>query len=68
MPLLFLGPIGLPELLLIGALVLVIFGAKRLPQLGAGLGQGIRNFKESLTGKDEEKQLDPPPEENEQTR
>ena len=52
MPLLF-GPLGGPELLILGLLVLVIFGAKRLPQLGAGLGQGIRNFKESLSGKDE---------------
>jgi sec-independent protein translocase protein TatA len=35
-------------------LVVVFFGAKKLPQLGTGLGQGIRNFKESVTGKDEQ--------------
>ena len=68
MPLLLLGPLGPTELLVIGVLALVIFGGKRLPQLGAGLGQGIRNFKESITGKDEEKQLETPPEETEQTR
>lgn len=54
MPLL-LGPIGGPEILVLVLLVVVFFGAKKLPQLGAGLGQGIRNFKQSVTGKDEQK-------------
>lgn len=54
MPLL-LGPIGGPELLILVLLVVVFFGAKKLPQLGAGLGQGIRNFKHSVSGKDEQK-------------
>ena len=54
MPLL-LGPIGGPELLVLVLLVVVFFGAKKLPQLGAGLGQGIRNFKQSVTGKEEPK-------------
>lgn len=40
-----LGPM---ELLLILIIVLVIFGASRLPQLGKGLGEGIRNFKQSM--------------------
>ena len=40
-----LGPM---ELLLILVIVLVIFGASRLPQLGKGLGEGIRNFKQSM--------------------
>lgn len=52
MPLLLFG-LGVPEMLLVLGLCIVIFGAKRLPQLGAGLGQGIRNFKSSLTDKDE---------------
>jgi len=60
MPLL-LGPIGGPELLVLILLVVVFFGAKKLPQLGAGLGQGIRNFKHSVSGKDEAK-IDPPSE------
>ena len=58
MPLMFLGSLGLPEILVIVVLVVIIFGGKRLPQLGAGLGQGIRNFKKSVSG-DEEKPAEP---------
>ncbi len=47
-----LFPIGLPELLLILVIVVIIFGASRLPQLGKGLGEGISNFKDGLKGKD----------------
>lgn len=42
------GSIGVPELLLILLIVIIIFGAGKLPQLGRGLGEGIRNFRESL--------------------
>ena len=48
------GTIGLPELLLILLIVLIIFGAGKLPQLGRGLGEGIRNFRKSLKGDDED--------------
>lgn len=44
---------GLSEILVIGALVVVFFGARRLPQLGGALGKSIRNFKTSVTGEDE---------------
>ena len=44
------GPIGLPEMLIILAIVILIFGANRLPELGRGVGKGIRNFKESMGG------------------
>lgn len=44
------GFIGVPELLLLGLLALVIFGPKRLPEMGRGLGKGMREFKESVTG------------------
>jgi sec-independent protein translocase protein TatA len=47
---LLIGPVGLPELLIILAIVFLIFGANKLPQLGAGLGEGIRNFKKSIKG------------------
>ena len=46
-PLMF-GTLGLPELLIILFIVFLIFGASKLPQLGAGLGEGIKNFKRSI--------------------
>lgn len=45
--------LGVTEIILILVIVLLIFGANRLPQLGAGVGKGIRNFKKSLKGEDE---------------
>jgi len=56
----FSGGIGLPEVLLVFAIVLIIFGPKRLPQLGRSLGSGMRNFKESVSGghKDEDEDED----------
>lgn len=50
---LFIGTLGIWELLLILAIVIIIFGAGKLPMLGAGLGQGIKNFKNSLKGDEE---------------
>ena len=44
------GSLGLPELLVILLIVIIIFGANKLPQLGKGIGQGLRNFKESVKG------------------
>jgi sec-independent protein translocase protein TatA len=45
--------LGVPELLILFLIVVVIFGASRLPQLGRGIGEGIRNFKKGLKGGDE---------------
>lgn len=45
---------GVPELLIVLAIVLLLFGYSRLPQLGKGLGQGIRNFRYGLKGSDDE--------------
>jgi sec-independent protein translocase protein TatA len=47
------GWIGLPELLLLLLVVLLLFGPKRLPEMGRSLGKGMREFKDSITGKDE---------------
>jgi sec-independent protein translocase protein TatA len=44
------GFVGFPELLLLGLVVLVLFGPKRLPEMGRGLGRGLREFKDSVTG------------------
>jgi sec-independent protein translocase protein TatA len=42
--------LGVPELLLVLVIVVLIFGAGRLPQLGRGIGEGIRNFKNGIRG------------------
>lgn len=44
---------GFQELLVILLIVIIIFGASKLPQLGKGLGEGIRNFRKGLKGNDE---------------
>ena len=57
------GSLGMPELLVILVIVIFIFGVNKIPQLGKGLGEGIKNFKsalkagqeESNSGKDEKK-------------
>jgi len=46
--------IGIPELLIILAIIILIFGASRLPEIGRGIGKGIRNFKDA-TKEDPEK-------------
>ena len=45
--------LGVPELLVIAILVLFLFGGKKLPEMGKGIGEGIRNFKKSLKGDEE---------------
>ena len=42
--------LGLPEILIVLVIVLVVFGPKRLPDLGRSLGSGMREFKDSITG------------------
>ena len=55
-----MGQLGLPELIIIGIIALLIFGPKKLPDLGAGLGKAIRDFKgainEQETPKEEKKE------------
>jgi sec-independent protein translocase protein TatA len=47
--------LGFPEIILILVIVILIFGTSRIPELGKGLGEGIRNFKKSIKGEDEKK-------------
>ena len=56
--------IGLPEIAIVLVIVLVIFGPKRLPQLGRSLGSGMREFKDAVTGKnkgDDPDEIEAPP-------
>ncbi len=48
------GPVGPTELLLIVLIIVIIFGARRLPELGKSLGEGIKNFKKSITSREKE--------------
>jgi len=45
--------IGMPELVIILVIIMIIFGANKLPQMGAGLAKGIRNFKQGIDEKEE---------------
>jgi sec-independent protein translocase protein TatA len=56
--------IGMPELIIILVIILIIFGAGKLPQIGEGLGKGIRNFKKATTKEPEE--IDVTPKKNEE--
>lgn len=42
------GTLGLPEMLVILLIIILLFGASRLPEIGRGLGKGIRNFREAV--------------------
>jgi sec-independent protein translocase protein TatA len=49
-----LGPLGITEILIILAVLLLLFGATRLPQVGKSLGASMRAFKRAVTGEDDQ--------------
>ena len=49
--------LGMPELIVILVIIVIIFGAGKLPEIGSGIGKGIKNFKEA-TKQDEKKSID----------
>jgi len=49
-----MGRLGFPELLILLAIVFFLFGAKRLPEVGKGIGEGIRNFKNAMSKEEKE--------------
>lgn len=48
-----IGGIGVTELIIILVIVIIIFGSRRLPELGSGIGKAIKNFKKATKGQDE---------------
>ena len=56
--LLFLGGLGLPEILLIVLVVLLLFGGKKIPELMKGIGKGVRSFKDGVNGVEDKKEDD----------
>jgi sec-independent protein translocase protein TatA len=51
--------LGFPEMLLIFVVIVLIFGTSRLPELGRGIGEGIKNFKKSVKDEPEEDKKKP---------
>ena len=49
-----MGPIGWQEMILILVVLLLLFGAKRLPEMGRSLGRGMREFKDAVTGSEKD--------------
>ena len=54
MALLFLGSIGLTEILVLLLIVLLLFGAKKIPELMKSFGKGVKSFKEGINGVEED--------------
>jgi len=59
--------IGMPELIIILIIILIIFGAGKLPEIGSGIGKGIKNFKKATT-ESEKDEIEPPKEEKEEEK
>jgi sec-independent protein translocase protein TatA len=52
-----MASLGVPELAIIFLIIIVLFGANKIPQIGKGLGEGIRNFKKGIHEGDEPQQI-----------
>ena len=50
--------LGMPELLVILVIIVIIFGAGKLPEIGSGIGKGIKNFKNATKHEDTKKKID----------
>ncbi len=50
--------LGMPELIVILVIIVIIFGAGKLPEIGSGIGKGIKNFKEATRKEDDSKKID----------
>lgn len=60
--------IGMPELIIILVIILIIFGAGKLPEIGSGIGKGIKNFKKATSGELEENRESKEPEKIEEEK
>lgn len=58
MHLLFLGSIGITEIIIIALVVLLFFGGKKIPELMKGIGKGVKSFKDGVKGVEDELNLD----------
>ena len=56
---LFIGGLGMQEVLLIALVVLLLFGGKKIPELMKGLGKGVRSFKEGMNNMEKEIEKEP---------
>ena len=56
--------ISIPELLILLVVLLLVFGAKRLPEMGRSIGKGMREFKDAVTGVEDDTTPTPPPRES----
>jgi sec-independent protein translocase protein TatA len=50
--------LGMPELVIILVIIVIIFGAGKLPEIGGGIGKGIKNFKDATKDNEKKKEID----------